>query len=107
MFSIFLATAVLQQPTPPAPETKQFSFWVGEWTCEGVMAGPPETKTKGSNKIAMDMGGHVVHEHFTMPGLNGESWSVYMPGPKKWRQTWVDDSGSYIALEGGWADGKM
>lgn len=71
------------------------------------MYGNPNTETKATNHVTMDLGGFVVHEHFKMPGFNGESWSVYTPATKKWRQTWVDDSGSYIALVGGWADGKM
>ena len=49
----------------------------------------------------------MVLESFTGAGLVGHSWSVYDPKTTKWRQTWVDDSGGYIVLEGGFADGKM
>jgi hypothetical protein len=35
------------------------------------------------------------------------SVSVYNPARKLWQQTWVDDQGSYIALEGGYKDGNM
>jgi hypothetical protein len=107
MLPIFLGAVFAQQSTPIPPETKEFAFWVGSWTCEGTLFGPPDTKTTGSNRITVDFGGHVVHEHFAMQGLRGESWSVYIAAAKKWRQTWVDDSGSYIALEGGLSDGKM
>jgi hypothetical protein len=107
MLSLVLATTIAQAAPAPPPETKQFAFWVGEWTCEGTMYGKPNTQTKGTNRITMDMGGHVVHEHFAMPGFNGESWSVFNAPSKKWQQTWVDDSGGYIVLRGGWKDGKM
>lgn len=88
---------------------RQFDFWVGTWKCSGEMH-PPNgkiTSTKASNHITSDMSGHVIHEHFKMQGLNGESFSVYNSQTKVWQQTWVDDSGSYIALKGGFEDGKM
>lgn len=35
------------------------------------------------------------------------SVSVYDGQTDRWRQTWVDDKGSYFALEGGMENGQM
>jgi hypothetical protein len=93
-------------PEPPAPpqEVRQFDFWLGDWECtwgEGQ---------RGSNHIKAILGGLVVQENFngepTMP-YHGLSVSVYSPSLKKWRQTWVDDAGTYLDFAGEFADGRM
>jgi hypothetical protein len=93
--------------TGPGPT--QLDFWVGKWKCEGASHAPDGKvqPTKGTNEITKDMDGHVVHEHFSMGSFKGESWSVYAPKAKKWRQTWVDNSGAYIALVGEFSAGRM
>jgi hypothetical protein len=98
--------ANLQASKDPA---RQLDFWVGKWKCEGESQGPKGklTKTSCRNNVTSEMGGHVIHEHFTMQGFNGTSLSVYNPAKKIWQQTWVDDSGSYLAFTGSFADGKM
>jgi len=100
---------LLAQHVAPPAETHQFDFWVGTWKASGISYGPgdKQTHTDATNVITRDFGGHVVHENFKMAGLNGMSVSVYTPATKMWRQTWVDDQGSYIALSGSFADGKM
>jgi len=107
--SMIVVAAVAAQATPVPPETKQFAFWIGKWNCEGDSYAADGTKshTKATNEIRWAMDGHVVEENFSGAGMVGRSLSVYMPAGKKWRQTWVDNQGSYIALVGGFADGKM
>ena len=101
-----LSIAVWHAPKDPS---HQFDFWVGTWNCEGEMHPPSGKvlKTVAKNVITKEFGGHVIHEHFSMKGLNGGSLSVYNSRDKQWHQTWVDDSGSYLAFVGGYADGKM
>lgn len=108
----FLASAfalTITQATPVPPETKQFDFWIGKWKCEGESYGPDgkKTHTTATNTVRRTLDGHVVEENFEGAGMKGQSHSVYMPAGKKWRQTWVDNQGGYIALVGGFADGKM
>jgi hypothetical protein len=43
----------------------------------------------------------VTEEHFEGGPLNGHSVSTYLVRSKNWRQTWVDNQGGYIDLEGG------
>lgn len=86
-----------------APENDQFDFWVGEWTLSWGDTG------KGTNFVTRELGGCVVQENFNDPtgGLSGRSWSVYNTNKKVWQQTWVDNTGAYLMLEGGMKDGKM
>jgi hypothetical protein len=78
------------------PEFHQFDFWLGEWQVhktDGTVA--------GINKIDREYGGCVVHEHYvTGRGYSGESLNIYDPARKVWHQTWVDNAGLLLTLEG-------
>ena len=86
-----------------SPEASQFDFWIGNWELTW------NDTSKGSNTITKIMDGCALHENFFDPVLNykGESWSVYSPTRKMWQQTWVDNSGAYIALTGKFENGEM
>ena len=47
----------------------------------------------------------IAHRPFTAEGPGqpwaGRSYSMWQPATGQWRQTWVDDSGSYLAFTGG------
>lgn len=100
-----VARSVERQAVKPdeTDHSKDLDFWVGEWECTGKMVGPngQETATKAENSISRILSGQVVQERFTMTGLNGMSVSAYNKATGRWRQTWVDNQGSYIALSGG------
>ncbi len=60
--------------------------------------------------VTHTFGGFVVEERFDgRPGteLQGMSVTVYDEHRDLWRQTWVDDAGSYFALEGGPAGDEL
>ncbi len=97
-----------ESPTPPpapcsGPGWQQMDFWIGEWdlTWPARIQNPAGT---GTNRIEKILGGCVVEERFAANGpasLVGRSVSTYDPQSRKWRQTWVDNQGSYLDLEGG------
>lgn len=99
------------QDAPPAPAAleadpaaRQFDFWLGDWD---VAWGEGQ---RGRNRVEAILGGHVVLEQFDgRPAMSfqGLSVSVYRPLLKQWRQTWVDDQGSYWAFSGGFAEGRL
>ena len=91
------------------PEQKQFDFWVGEWDL--TWPGEKQGETgHGGNSIKRIMGGCVVEERFTggesMP-LRGMSVSTFVARAGKWKQTWVDNEGSYLDFVGEFKDGQM
>lgn len=97
------ARAQSQGPPPcTQPEASQFDFWVGEWevTANGQLA--------GYNAITREIGDCVLHERYTTPqGYEGESFNIYDASRGVWHQTWVDNGGLLLTLEGGFEDGKM
>lgn len=103
--------APAQTATPPpckAPEYRQLDFWVGFWHARWQDAqGKPQ---EGSNRIELAHDGCVVVEHFDgRPGtpLRGTSVSTYDVTAKRWKQTWVDNTGSYLDLVGGMEGDRM
>jgi hypothetical protein len=102
----FLSLAASVSPAVPAvqcgaPENRQFDFWVGDWQVHR-----PDGSFAGLNRITLEYGGCVVHEHYaTGKGYAGESLNTYDPARKVWHQTWVDNDGLLLTLEGHW-DGK-
>ncbi len=96
--------AEAQQGPPPCsqPEASQFDFWLGSWevTSNGQVA--------GHNTIAREIGGCVLHERYTTPGgFAGESFNIYDASRGVWHQTWVDNGGLLLTLEGSFSDGRM
>jgi hypothetical protein len=99
-------------PAPPAapcvqPEFRQMDFWVGDWDLtfdagNGVVGHATEHITRD------EFGACVVYEHFAVPAVNtlGASWSSYDRFKHVWRQTWVDNNGAHMTLEGGPVTGQ-
>jgi hypothetical protein len=85
------------------PAYREFDFWIGEWqvhTADGKLA--------GANRIAREYDGCVLHERYTTPrGYSGESLNTYDPARRVWHQTWVDNEGALLLLEGRLVDGRM
>ncbi len=106
-------TLAAQSSAPQNPCTaaqqKQFDFWIGEWdlTWPGQNAG--ETG-HGTNIIKRIMDDCVVQENFSShdsSNLRGTSVSIFVPGDSHWKQTWVDNQGSYLDFTGDFKDGQM
>ena len=94
---ILVPPANAQQPAPCSdPAYRQFDFWVGKW-----QVSRPDGKVAGTNHIEKEYGGCVLHERYVTPGrYTGESLNSYDPARKVWHQTWVDNSGMLLLLEG-------
>lgn len=100
-------TTAANAATPPSPPPcgdaahRQFDFWAGDWRVT-----KPDGTFAGTNHITQEYGGCVLHEHYvTGKGYSGESLNMYDSARKVWHQTWVDDGGLLLTLEGHW-DGK-
>ena len=112
MFSALLCVAFaagIIGAAPPAPKAcsteqyRQFDFWVGRWRVTD-----PQGKFAGTNDVTIEYGGCVVQEHWRGAGGDiGSSFNVYRPGTKMWHQTWVDNQGQVVLLDGTYADGVM
>ncbi len=107
-------TGIVRAPTPPAgkptpapppcstAEHRQFDFWLGEW--EVREAG----KVAGINRITRILGGCALREEWSgASGTTGTSLNMYDAVRKRWHQTWVDDKGNVLLLDGEWKGGRM
>jgi hypothetical protein len=105
LLSLLLAGSVLaQQPAPCASaEHRAFDFWAGEWRVE-TAAG----KVAGHNSIRLTHDGCVLEERWRgNGGVVGSSVNIYDAATKRWHQTWVDNRGNLLLIEGGIVDGAM
>lgn len=90
-------------PACEAPAYRAFDFWLGDWQVR-----TPDGKLAGTNRITREYDGCVLHEHYaTARGYSGESLNTYDAARKVWHQTWVDNTGTLLVLEGGLRDGEM
>jgi hypothetical protein len=116
MILIVAAAVTAQTPAPPTQpqpcsdaKQKQLDFWVGEWdlTWPGQSQGEV---VRGSNSIKRIMDVCVVQENFSggdSMALRGMSVSLFDATSGKWKQTWVDNEGSYLDFTGEFKDGQM
>ena len=110
---LFLILAVCLGPAPSyaakagpcdTPAHRAFDFWLGDWQVH-----TPDGKLAGRNLIESRDGGCVVHEQYTSASgkYRGESLNIYDATRQVWHQTWVDNAGLLLVLEGGIRGGKM
>ncbi|MFT3698565.1 MAG: DUF1579 family protein [Kofleriaceae bacterium] len=90
------------------PEYRQLDFWVGDWTLNVHARSKPGVDewrdTHGTQHITRTLQNCAIEENFSaLPPIAfaGRSFSMFDAIAKRWRQTWVDDSGSYLAFTGG------
>src|SRR5688572_30244911 len=99
LFVLLLAACVDAWAQPgkcQSSEHRQFDFWVGDWVVRN-----PAGKEVGRNRIAKSHDGCVLHERWTSASPHrGESFNIYDAPRKVWHQTWVDNSGLLLVIEG-------
>ena len=117
------ATTEAPPPVPPvttadackAEEHRQFDFWIGHWnlvvSTRKAKDSDEWVESPATNHIQSILAGCAIEESFRAEGPGspwaGRSVSVYVAATKQWRQTWVDDQGSYLAFTGGMESGRM
>lgn len=108
ILAVALSSVSLQAVPAPAapcsaPEYRQFDFWLGDWDVTN-----PAGKPAGHNRVTREYGGCVLQEHWSGSGGSlGSSFNIYDPVRKIWHQTWVDNIGTLLELEGGMQEGSM
>jgi hypothetical protein len=108
--TLFAPAIVAQTSQNPceSDQFKQFDFWLGKWDLE--WKGPKGEVQRGTNHITRILDGCVVRESFDggkdLP-LIGQSYSMFDGNSGMWKQTWVDNQGSYLDFTGEMKDGKM
>lgn len=99
------STLQAQTPAPAcaAGQHRQFDFWIGVWDVH-----QSDGKLAGRNTITRAYGGCVIEEHYVgARGYAGGSLNIYDASRDRWHQTWVDNGGLLLELDGAFRDGKM
>lgn len=106
-----LAQASEAGPTPEARDKEackavpygQFDFWLGDWKVHA-----PDGKLAGYNRVERILNGCVLRESYRTPkGYRGTSLTIYDRARQRWHQTWVDNRGMLLVLEGEFKGGRM
>jgi hypothetical protein len=85
-----------------APEYRQFDFWLGKWNVTDAQGKPA-----GKNEIKRLLSDCVLHESWKGGGSVGQSFNIYDARTGRWHQTWVDDRGQLLQLDGGLEGERM
>ena len=106
MVTIFLGMtfSMTTNSEPSLPSTpcsseqhRAFDFWIGEW--DVTAKGNKESHARSS--ITKHNNGCSIHEHYvTSTGSTGNSINFYDKTNSKWHQTWIDNSGTPLYLNG-------
>jgi len=99
-----LESAMTTTTSQTAQGPRQFDFWVGSWECRTQTG-----QLAGTNTIEKILGDRVLQENWEgSGGTSGKSFNIFDAATGRWHQTWVDDSGMLLQLDGGLTeDGSM
>lgn len=93
-----------QSQVPCATEAHhQFDFWLGTWEVTNS-----QEKVVGTSHISSILDGCVLLEEWQSSGpYSGKSLNIYDAANHTWHQTWVDNGGLLLELDGQLVDGRM
>ena len=82
----------------------EMNFWIGNWDLYWYEK--DSLKATGENIISKFYNDNVIREQFkvltgSQMGYEGSSWSMFDAPSGIWKQTWVDNQGSYLDFVGG------
>lgn len=102
LFASAQTAAPAPRPSCDSPQQRQFDFWIGAWDVS--VGGQPA----GHNRIERILDGCALLENWTgAGGMSGKSLNFYDAQRAQWHQTWVDDRGGSLGLDGTFTGGKM
>lgn len=82
---------------------RQFDFWVGEWQVSNE-----QNSNVSQSKISLiNDGCGILEEYTTTTGYQGKSLNIYDATTQQWHQTWIDNSGTLLQLNGKFEQGRM
>jgi hypothetical protein len=82
-----------------AKEFRALDFWVGEWRV--TWKTPKGEPAEGRNSIQRVLNGCAMEEHWRGgDGSEGKSLTFFDPATKRWHQTYVDNTGQPLMLDG-------
>jgi hypothetical protein len=104
LLAMTVTSSAAEGTPPPCSDAsyRQFDFWLGEWTVT-----TPDGKLAGTNSITAVYGGCALREEWSGAGGSGGSFNMFDRNTGRWHQSWVDNSGGLLLLDGELKDRKM
>jgi len=100
--SAFAGSSDVSKPCA-SPDHRRFDFWIGDWDVKNASG-----EIVGRNRISAIQDACALQEQWEgRGGSRGTSLNVYDATRKVWHQTWVDNQGGLLVLEGRWREGAM
>lgn len=97
--AVFVSAQTPPPAPPPPPETRQFDFWIGDWSVT-----TPDGKAAGTSRIERIADGRGLLENWTgdpaAGGGNGKSLNTWNAAKHQWQQFWVGSGGGVLELAG-------
>lgn len=85
-----------KRPDCSGAEYRQFDFWVGDWEVTDK-----DGNLQGHNTIKPLLNQCTLQENWQgATGSAGKSFNFYDRQSKQWHQTWIDNSGGVLYLDG-------
>ena len=88
-------------------ESRQFDFWIGEWSVFPSQAPPGQAPKVGENKVERISEGCGLLENWKSPSDNGKSINYFDKNIGKWFQYWIGSRGEVLRYEGEFKENKM
>ena len=109
LVAVLAVSPLAAQPGASAPppcsgaEHRQFDFWLGDWDVEA------NGRIAGRNRITRLFGDCGVREEYVgaRGGYVGSSFNLWDASRGVWHQTWVDNQGLLLLIEGRFEGGRM
>ena len=99
---VALACAQPALPACDAPAQHELDFWLGAWEVKNG------NEPIATSRIERASDGCAIRESYAQKdGYSGTSLSFHDPVTGRWRQTWIDSTGSVGEFSGEFRDGAM
>lgn len=82
---------------------RAFDFWLGEWQVSTAS----DDIIRNSKITLINDGCTLLEEYRTPSGYQGKSLNMYDVQTKQWHQTWTDNSGLLLLLQGQFHNNQM
>jgi len=100
---VYSAIETAQFPCKHDAKNREFDFWIGDWDVVDAKG-----NRLGQSHVELMLGDCVLLENWSSSlGSSGKSFNLWDAGRKRWKQTWVDDSGGFHDYTGDFTGGAM
>jgi len=102
-YLLFISSAHAEAIKCTQTPYRAFDFWLGTWQVTTTN----DTIIRHSKISAINDGCTILEEYSTPSGYTGKSLNIYDNTTKKWHQTWTDNGGLLLQLNGNLVGNSM